>query len=361
MSELLQVLLEQHREILEGLEAGEADDLFLDDVLALLDDLRQAGEIIIDPAERAQLRALIRFWGGAMYDYTGVYPTVTLLPPDTGDDPALEPLARPPAPPLLWLLAGGASVAVIAAALVIIGWMPRTYRDSTLATLTPTVAPRVRYVVVEDRLGADTSSMLGAAAFCRGAPEAVFHFVLEANQPDVALRWELYRDGMEVSSHPALPYGDDNQNLTIRIGSGGLDRLAPGPYELALYADDDAVWVQPFEVLDVAPRAFSLQVSDVPVPTDAAAIQDQFEPGMRAIYLRYGYEGLCSGLELSHTLYQDGEPVQRTDQVWQGTPQGEAQVVFQAPGGTVFAPGEYEVSVAISGEEQGRITFDILG
>ena len=360
MSELMQVILEQHRDVLERLEAGEADDLFLDDVLALVDDLRQAGDVIADPAQRAQLRALIRFWGGVMYDYTGIYPTVTLLPADTGEDPTLQSAAPRSAPPLLWLLAGGASVAIIATALVIIGWMSRYYEHPTLETPSVSVAPRVVYVVAENRLGANDSVTMGAAAFCRGASEAVFHFVLEDNRPDIALRWELQRSGAETSSHPAIAYGDDNQNLTIRIGSEGLDELASGPYELTLYADDDAVWVQSFEVLDIDPRAFSFQVSDVPEPTREDALQDPFEPGVRAIYLRYGYEGLCSGLELSHTLYRNGEPIQKIDQVWQGTPRGEAQVIFQAPAGTVFAGGEYEVSVAIAGEEQGRITFQIL-
>ena len=361
MIEIAQALRERHREALDRMEQGEADDLFLDDVLALLDDLRLAGELVADPAERAQLRALIRFWGGVVYDYTGAYPTVTLLPADVDDVRVSKSPARSSAPPLLWLLAGGASVAVIAAALVVIGWMSRFYEDPAHVVPTVAMVPRVRHVAAEQGLGAGATSPVGVAAFCRGSAEAVFHFVLDGYRPGMDLEWKLRREGTEVSAQPAVAYGDDDgQSLTVRIGSGVPGGLVAGAYDLSLVSGDEVVWVQTFQVLSVTPRAFSFQVSDVPAPADTAAVELQFEPGVRVIYLRYRYEGLCSGLELSHTLYRGGEVTQRIEQVWQGDTEGEAQVTFQASDGTVFVPGEYEIGVSIAGEERGRVSFQIL-
>lgn len=361
MTELVQALLEQHRTTLDRLEQGEADDIFLDDVLALLDDLRLAGEVVTDPAERAQLRALIHFWSGTVFDYTGNYPTVALLPADVGAEEASSTAPARSAPPLLWLLAGGASVAVIAAALVIIGSMAQGYDAGPAAAPAPAAAPRVRYVLAEEGLGGSSAPVARSMAFCRGASDLVFHFGLADFQPDMDLRWKLRREGIELTTRPAVPYGEQNESLTVRIGADESGGFQPGQYDLLLLAAEENVWVETFEVLGVAPRAFGLHVSDVPAPPDAGDGRREFEPGVRVLYLRFAYEGLCSGLELSHELHLGGELVQRLDQVWQGQPQGEARAVFQVTGGTVFAPGVYEIVTTIAGKEQARVEFMIRG
>jgi hypothetical protein len=87
--------------------------------------------------------------------------------------------------------------------------------------------------------------------------------------------------------------------------------------------------------------------------------QRGFGAGVRVLFLRYSVEGLCSGLQLSNTLLLDGEPIKTIQQVWQGQPDGEVQVEFQAAGSEAFPPGEYQVAVSIAGAEQGRAAFTI--
>jgi hypothetical protein len=361
VTELVQALLQQHRDTLDRLEQGEADDIFLDDVLALLDNLRLAGEAVTEPEERARLRALIRFWSGTVYDYTGSYPTVTLLPADIDEGDASTAAAHTTPPPLMWLLAGGASVAVIAAALVIIGLVTGSYAGDPGPSSAAEAAPRVRYVTAEEGLGGGRVSMAGGAAFCRGASDFAFHFSLTGYQSDTHLQWVLRREGVEVWARPAAPYGEQNESLTVRIGSGETSGLLPGQYDLSLLSSADVIWVESFRVLDVAPRALSFQVSDVPVLPDAGDTRRDFAPGVRVLYLFYTYEGLCSGTELSHELRRDGTTIQRIDQVWQGRPDGQAQVMFQVTAGDVMSPGAYQIVVAIDGAEQGRIDFTIVG
>jgi len=361
MTEVVKALLEQHRQTLDRLEQGEADDVYLDDVLALIDDLRLAGEVVSDPAERAQLRALIHFWSGTVFDYTGTYPTVKLLPADVGAGETSSAAPRRSPPPLLWLLAGGASVAVIAVALVIIGSMARPNDAGSAVPSTPAMAPRILYVLAEEGLGGGGAPVAGSVAFCRGASDLIFHFGLAGYHPGTDLQWELRRDGVELTTRPAAPYGEQNETLTVRIGPDESSGFLPGQYDLSLVADGENVWVESFEVLDIAPRAFGLEVWDVPAPPKAEGGRREFEPGVRVLYLRYAYEGLCSGLEVSHELHLDGELVQRIDQVWQSRPQGEAQVVFQVAGRAVFTPGEYQIVTTIAGKEQARVEFTIRG
>jgi len=71
MSDLLSAFQRRHQEKLDQLERGEDEEALLDGVHILVSDLRQAGATVVDPAERGQLRALVRFWANVVYGRTG--------------------------------------------------------------------------------------------------------------------------------------------------------------------------------------------------------------------------------------------------------------------------------------------------
>ena len=162
-----------------------------------------------------------------------------------------------------------------------------------------------------------------------------------------------------VADQPASPWGSEASIVTLRALTGGPDGVEPGQYELRIYTHDQLVGSRSFQVLDTPPRAFNLRVTDVPRPTGDAPGGRRFDPGVRVVYLTYDFEGFCPALEIAHTLYRDGEPVQERVTPWSGEPQGQAQVGFQASGDQPFPAGDYAVALAISGQEQTRAAFAI--
>jgi len=358
MSELLDTFRQRHQEYLSQMKRREVGEGLVEKIQGLVTDLREAGEVIADPAERGQLRALIQFWGSVIYDHTGVYPITTLLPLDPSHTRPSEEPARRPLPPLTWMLVGAAAIIIIVVGVLAIGQMslPSTTLEETLP---PAKAPRVSYAAAGTGLGEDGALKMAAETFCLDTPNIFSNFALEGMQPGTELRWELLREDEVVSAHPASPWGQDPQYVTIRVRGTGEHGVEPGHYDLLLFANDQTVGFLSFEVLDTAPHISDLQVADVPTPAAGSSDGVEFEPGVRVIYLTYDYEGLCTGLELSHTLYRDGEPIQQTTETWRGAPQGRAQAVFQAPDGVPFTSGDYEVAVTVAGEEQGRVAFTI--
>jgi hypothetical protein len=347
VSKLLDAFQTKHQERLDQLGRGEADEAFLDGVRLLISDLREAGAIIADPAERGQLRALLRFWGGINYDRTGVYPDTALLPLDPEHARPPEEPARRPLPPLAWVLVGGAAVVVIVVGLLAIGWLPRLFETpEPEAAATP--APSVSYAAVE---------VLAGDTFCQGISEVVAEFAFEGIQPETVWRWEVQREGEVVAAQPAAPWGQAAQRATARVLTSGPEGVEPGQYDLLVYADERVVGARSFRVLDAAPRAFDLQVTDVPELVGEPA--GGLETDVRVLYLSYEYEGLCPGVEVTHMLYRDGELLQERVEVWSGTAQRRAQVSFQAPDGQPFSAGSYEVTVAIASQEPERVAFTI--
>jgi len=352
MSDLLDAFQRRHQEKLDQLGSGEDEEALLDGVRILIADLRQAGASITDQAERGQLRALMRFWAVVVYERTGVYPETTLLPLDPANVRPPEEPGRRAWPPLVWILVGGAAAIVIAAGLVAIAWLSRP--QGKIETLpAPTSTPAVSYATVEVM----TDGGMATDTFCLGVREIVAEFRLEGVQPVTMWRWEVRCEGEAVAAQPEAPWGQDAQHASFRIRLGGAHEVEPGQYTLLVYADERVVGARSFQVLDVAPRAFDLRVSDVPEPSDG----DGFEANTRAIYLSYAYEGWCPGLDVSSVLYHEGASIQEHMGVWDGTTQGLAQVSFQIPEGQPFPVGDYEVAVMVEGEEQGRVSFAIGG
>lgn len=74
----------------QALLAQQAEDAnILDKVQRYLKEVRQKSSQVAAPAERAQLRANLRYWSSYVYEQTGTYPSVDLAPADV--------ITRPPA------------------------------------------------------------------------------------------------------------------------------------------------------------------------------------------------------------------------------------------------------------------------
>ncbi|MEA3341154.1 MAG: hypothetical protein U9R15_14415, partial [Chloroflexota bacterium] len=297
MNDLLKAFQRRHQEKLEQLQRDEVDEAFLDGLQLLIADLRQAGAAVAGPAERGQLRALLRFWGNVVYDRADVYPDTTLHPLDPGRIPPPEELARRPAPSLIWALAGGAAAIIIAVGLAGIGRLARPEAPPP----TPLPAPVLFLSDVAVGAGLDSSGTLEEAAdiFCLNTPDLAAELTLAGVQPEMEWRWELRRDGAVVADQSAAPWGEETQRVSVRLLAGGSEGVEPGQYELLVYVGERAAGVHSFRVLDTAPRVFNLRVTDAPRPVEGAAGGGAFGDGVRVIYLSYEYEGLCPGVDVS--------------------------------------------------------------
>jgi hypothetical protein len=74
-----QKLIAEHR-ALQELLADQPDAVEIERVRALVAQVRDAGAYIGDPQQRDQLRAILRHWGGIVYERTGEYPATQLVP-----------------------------------------------------------------------------------------------------------------------------------------------------------------------------------------------------------------------------------------------------------------------------------------
>jgi len=387
MSDLFDILQERYQALVARRAAGDeaGQEEFLEDVRTFIADACQAGAGIADLDQRSQLRTWMRFLADTLYDATGAYPDVTLQPLARGHlvrpEPRREPQA-PPSLPLAWMLLGGATTVVIAVGLFLIGWLSRP-PQAPEQTPTPAPVPFVSHAAVGAGLAPDGTLQMETMAdtFCAGTPEIVAQLELQRIEPDTQWRWEVRRGDDVVAAQPAAPgpsewpsrdypgpsewpsreygWGSDAQRTTIRALTGDPDGVEPGQYELRIYAHDQLVGSRSFRILDAPPRAFNLQVTDVPRPAGDAPGGRRFDPGVRVIYLTYDFEGFCPALEIAHTLYRDGEPVLERVTPWSGETQGQAQVDFQASGDQPFPSGDYEVRLNISGQEQTRAAFAI--
>lgn len=79
-----QELQTRHLELVARYEQDKSSKALLDDVQAYVEQVRLAGREIGDSRERNQLRANIRFWGAYIYDHTGTYPNLDMLPSEAG-------------------------------------------------------------------------------------------------------------------------------------------------------------------------------------------------------------------------------------------------------------------------------------
>jgi hypothetical protein len=252
----------------------------------------------------------------------------------------------------------------IAAGLVAIGWLSRCPQPDAISsetTLTPTPAPAVfaSHLAVGQEADPAGGAREVAKTFCLGTQEIVVEVTLEGIEPAMNWRWEVWRDGALVADRPAAPWGERTAPATVSILTGGPEGIPPGEYDLRIYVNDRPAGAQSFRVLETTPRVSGLQVSDVPEPAGGTAGAPVFEPGVRVIFLSYEAEGMCPGLQVSHTLSGPGDAIQEHADRWSDAPQEQMQVAFQAPDGLPFPAGRYEIALEIEGEEQGRVPFTI--
>ncbi|MBU0704640.1 MAG: hypothetical protein KKC18_12335, partial [Chloroflexi bacterium] len=267
MSDILKALQRRHREKLDQLQHGEADEALLDGIQLLIADLRQAGVSVAAPAERGQLRALMHFWGNVVYDRTEAYPDTTLHPPDPKR--AIYPVkasARSSPPSWVWTLVGGAAVIIIAVGLVTAGQAARPDGPPPAEV----AVPFLRHIAVGERLNSNGALEMASDTFCLNTFGIVAEVALEGLEPETEWRWEVKRSGEVVAEQPAAPWDREAKRATIRILTGDPEGVAPGQYELLVYAGERVAGTYSFQVLDAAPRAFNPRVTDVPEQTEAA-------------------------------------------------------------------------------------------
>ena len=151
---------------------------------------------------------------------------------------------------------------------------------------------------------------IASDTFCLNTFGIVAEIALEGAEPETEWRWEVKRSGEVVAEQSAAPWGGEAKRAAIRILTGGPEGVAPGQYELLVYAGERVAGTYSFQVLAVAPRLFNLRVTDLPEPTGATPDESAFADGIRVIYSSYEYEGLCPGVNVSHAIYHEGEQIQ---------------------------------------------------
>lgn len=76
----LRDIYQEHQHLLETIEQPRAESV-IPEVKQFLERIGKMGAVIIDPRQRSRLRSLMRFWGSFVYDRTGEFPEIPLLPP----------------------------------------------------------------------------------------------------------------------------------------------------------------------------------------------------------------------------------------------------------------------------------------
>jgi hypothetical protein len=214
----------------------------------------------------------------------------------------------------------------------------------------------VRYAIVEVMTG----SGMTTDSFCFGTSDVVARFTLKGVQPETTWYWELQRGGEVVDAQPAAAWGLETEQTSLSVLTGGPQGVPPGKYDLLAYAEGQVVGTRSFQVLATPPSITNMQVTDVPPMLGGEVMnKNEFDAGVKAVYLSYDYEGLCPGFRVSHRLYHQGELAQESVMMWSGVSQGRSQVGLQAPDGRSFLAGDYEILAAIAGEEQGRVSFTV--
>lgn len=81
-----QELQKKHMDLLRRYETNKESADFIKDVREYTEQVLSASREISDSRERNQLRANLRFWGAYIYDHTGTYPNLSLLPSEGGSE-----------------------------------------------------------------------------------------------------------------------------------------------------------------------------------------------------------------------------------------------------------------------------------
>jgi len=97
MEDTLSEIYKEHQRLLE-VSAGADKVSIIPEIKQFIELIAMTGAVTPDPHQRSHLRALMRFWGSFVYDRTGEFPEISLLPP-TIDLEQSQMVKRPEAVP----------------------------------------------------------------------------------------------------------------------------------------------------------------------------------------------------------------------------------------------------------------------
>src|SRR5215208_6310046 len=92
---------QKHIDLLRRYETNKESADFLKEVREYIEHVLSASRQISDSRERNQLRANLRFWGAYIYDHTGTYPNLSLLP---AEGEASKPIPKPTPMNRTWII-----------------------------------------------------------------------------------------------------------------------------------------------------------------------------------------------------------------------------------------------------------------
>ncbi len=159
-----QELQQKHIDLLRRYETNKESADFIKQVREYIEQVLSASRQIGDSRERNQLRGNLRFWGAYIYDNTGTYPNLTLLPSEAGS----EPTPTPQPAPKVWTT--GRIILAILGLFCVIAFIfvfpqVRPYSQTPLPTLTP--------IDLTALFSTPADSMTDIASFATGTAMAI--------------------------------------------------------------------------------------------------------------------------------------------------------------------------------------------
>lgn len=121
MSQVFEVLQRRYQDLVARSLEDPTDEAFRESVHIFLNDVRQAGAVIVDPEERGLLRAYMRFLATILREQGEEVPPIDLLPPHRGLETVEARPTRPGFPAWFWGLVGAAATAILAGLLAVAG------------------------------------------------------------------------------------------------------------------------------------------------------------------------------------------------------------------------------------------------
>jgi hypothetical protein len=361
VSKVFDTLRKRYQALVARKEAGESGEGFLEGVRAFIADAQRAGAVIAEPAERSQLRALMRFLADVVYDATEIYPDTTLQPLDQ------ERLAERPSIDKERTAAGWLPWAVAAAVLVVsvVGlWLGQSLRGDGEPTPTPTLRPTstptpvpLADVQVGVRSTEEGGLTLPAKVFCAGTYTIAAEFDLSRLPADARWGWRLYHEGAQIDWQDAQVREAGRFSTTVTLTSPGGSPFASGVYSLTALVDSEEVAARRFTVLESPPRVTEVRVSNVPEGEG----REEFETGEQRLIIAYDYESFCPAERIQRVIYRDGETAHESTQVWAGVSSGSEELEYYRQDGLPLLKGVYRVVVSVGETEPQEVGFTITG
>ena len=189
------------------------------------------------------------------------------------------------------------------------------------------------------------------ASLCQAATQIRLRPDIGGAWPDgVLATWHLYVErGDEVLAEGT--WSPDAGALFIAFPEG--QPLPPGEYRVMLSLDDQA-YTHRFKIQNTSPHLNTLALALTPNGPDVNVLSE----GTRLFYLRYVFEGVCTGSPLWINVTWNGESL------WGRTltmeeERGEGTVPCYLDDGTPFVSGDYRAVLSLMGETSRGLSFRI--